>query len=159
MKLLPISEIKGVEASAPAPEWSSIAEDLLTYIDGNYQNIFVTSNMLGMNNVCAASFPSAPFTIFNPRIVIQNEEMVLKEELSPLYPGMKIKIKRPTVVRVRFEDMMGTTHTERFEHMTARYIIQAIEVLNGSVEYYNQASAYHKELGLKKYRKRINGKS
>ena len=92
------------------------------------------------------------FVCFNPRVVQPSEEKNILEETSLTYPGLIVKIKRPTFVRVRFQTPNGETRTDTFVGLTARTFQHSLDQLDGIV-YYNKANKYHRDLAFKNWKK------
>lgn len=92
-----------------------------------------------------------PFCCFNPRIVDTSDGFKLLEEGCLTYPGLHVKIKRPTAIRIRYQDYTGETHTKKFIGMTARVIQHEMDHLDGVI-FYNKASRYHRDAAMRKWR-------
>jgi peptide deformylase len=86
---------------------------------------------------------------FNPRIVDQTSDEVLLEEGCLSYPGLVCKVKRPSMVKIRYTMPNGETVTERFIGMTARVILHEMDHLDG-ILFFNRASLYHREQAFRK---------
>jgi peptide deformylase len=85
---------------------------------------------------------------FNPRIVDQTSEEVSLEEGCLSYPGLYVKIKRPSIIKVRFTMANGQTVTEKFIGMTSRGFQHELDHLNG-VLFFTRANMYHREKAFK----------
>ena len=94
------------------------------------------------------------FVCFNPKIVNTSDDMVEMEEACLSFPGVVLKIKRPSQVRLRFQMPSGLTDTKTFDGLTARTIQHEIEHLNGEL-FINKANRYHRDKAMKGY---YNGK-
>jgi peptide deformylase len=94
------------------------------------------------------------FVCFNPKIVNTSDDMVEMEEACLSFPGVILKIKRPSQVRLRFQMPSGLTDTKTFDGLTARTIQHEIEHLNGEL-FINKANRYHRDKAMKGY---YNGK-
>ena len=92
------------------------------------------------------------FVCFNPRVVQPSAEQISLEEGCLSFPGLVVKVKRPRHVRVRFTNPNGDTRTETFIGMSARIFQHELDHLDGRL-YFNQASRYHREVALKKWKK------
>ena len=51
---------------------------------------------------------------FNPKIVVESENVVTIEEGCLTYPGLFVKIRRPDWIEVEFEDENGEKHSDTF---------------------------------------------
>ena len=102
--------------------------------------------------------------MFNPKIVDTFGEMVYYVEGCLSFPGLYVKIKRPSGIRIRFTDMNGETTTTKYSGMTARSIQHEYDHLDG-ILFQRRANRIHLEKARKDYkmmmrrRKKANGKS
>jgi peptide deformylase len=76
------------------------------------------------------------------------------EEECMSKPGFKLKIKRPKSVKVRFTAPNGETQTKAFAGLTARVVLQAVDLLE-SIPYTTRANQAHLEQAKNKYKKLI----
>lgn len=83
-----------------------------------------------------------PLVVFNPRVVDQKNEFVVLEEGCLSFPGLFIKVKRPSMVKVRYQDARGETHTQTFIGMTARTFLHEMDHLDG-ILYTQRANKIH----------------
>lgn len=83
-----------------------------------------------------------PLAVFNPRVVDQKNEFVLLEEGCLSFPSLFIKVKRPSMIKVRYQDAAGDTHTQTFIGMTARTFLHEMDHLDGIV-YTQRANKIH----------------
>lgn len=80
----------------------------------------------------AFSLRSEPVsTFFNPRIVDVSEEQVLLEEGCLSFPGLILKVRRPRIIKARFQLVDGQYRTMKFDGMTARIVQHEIDHLDG----------------------------
>lgn len=111
-----------------------------------YDGIGLAANQIGigLSAIAIRGWPEN-FVMFNPRIVhMDKDAWDLKEEGCLSFPGLVVKVKRSTDIRVRFEAPNGQTFTKRYTGMTARTIQHEIDHLNG-VLFYNQATRFHRD--------------
>lgn len=78
-----------------------------------------------------ALWSEKPLVVFNPRVIDQSSEFVALDEGCLTFPHLFIKIKRPKIIKVRFQDATGATHTEKFVGMTARGFLHEMDHLDG----------------------------
>lgn len=83
-----------------------------------------------------------PLVMFNPRVVDETTEQIALEETCASNPNMILKIKRPKVIKVRYQDVTGEMHTEKFIGITARAILHELDHLNG-LNYTKRAHPIH----------------
>lgn len=95
--------------------------------------------------VFAVGDPNDPDNItvmFNPVIVYSSEDSVLIEEGCLSYPGLFIKVKRATSIRIRFRDISGDVHTRMYDGVPARAILHEYDHLNG-ITYHQRSNKFH----------------
>jgi peptide deformylase len=68
---------------------------------------------------------------FNPEIISYSEDEDWLTEGCLSYPGLYIKIKRPTTVDVRFQDLDGTVRDMKLEGIISRCYQHELDHLNG----------------------------
>ena len=90
--------------------------------------------------------------MFNPKIVYMNDEKSNLEESCMSVPGVAVKVKRSTNLRVRFQTPSGGTDTKTFNGMSAKIIQHEMDHLDG-IMFFNRANRYHRDKGMKGYYK------
>ena len=95
---------------------------------------------------------------FNPRIVDETNETNLLEETCLTFPGLSVKIKRASNIKVRYEQPNGDIVTNKYIGMTSRLIQHESDHLNG-ILFYTKASSYHLEQAKKKRKKLYGNKN
>lgn len=97
----------------------------------------LAANQIGLPyRVFVIGNPSDPdnvIGVFNPTIVDVIGEETYYEEGCLSFPGIYVKIKRPSAIRVRFTTHDGTTDTIKFDGMTARIFQHEYDHLEGIV--------------------------
>ena len=111
--------------------------------------LFLTAPQVGLPYRAFVMVGNPPFAIFNPRLVDETTKEEVLEEISLSRPNLTLKIKRPSIIKVRFQDMDGNTHTEKFIGLTARLIQQGIDYLDG-IDYTRRANPIHLQRALNK---------
>jgi len=91
--------------------------------------------------------PDSIFSVFNPTVV-NNENEELGEEGCLSYPGLFIKVKRPTNIRVRFSGHDGNVDTMRMTGYTARAFMHEYDHLRG-ITYIDRVSRMQYDRALK----------
>lgn len=116
-------------------------------------SVFVMGNPSDKENVIA---------VFNPILVDTFGEEVYIEEGCLSFPGLFMKIKRPSGIRVRYTTVDGVTDTIKFEGFTARVFQHELDHLNG-IDFRKRATLYHYQKAMKDMklmnRKRARAKS
>jgi len=112
----------------------------------------LAANQVGLPYRVFVMAANPPLAVFNPRIVDQTTEQVLLDEGCLSYPNLFIKIKRSKSIKVRFQDMDGVVHTEKFTGMTARIFQHELDHLDG-VDYTKRANNIHYQRAMNKKKK------
>ena len=89
---------------------------------------------------------------FNPEITEFSDETVLMIEGCLSYPGLFIKIKRPTYIVLTWENEEGNKCYEKFAGMTSRIIQHEVDHLDG-ITFLRKADRYHLEQAKKALKK------
>ena len=89
------------------------------------------------------------YACFNPKIVHYGQQQALMEEGCLSYPGLIVKIKRPTEVRLRFQTASGAIDTKTFHGLTARIVQHEMDHLDG-VAFYNRATRFHRDQAMRR---------
>jgi len=131
----------------PPTDPIQLANDLIETMIAN-KGIGLAANQCGLPYRVFVLHSEKPLAVFNPRIVDQTSEFVQLEEGCLTYPHLFIKIKRPKVIKVRFQDATGETHTEKFIGMTARGFLHEMDHLDGII--------FHKRASTPQLNKSLN---
>lgn len=91
------------------------------------------------------------FVCFNPKIVGSSTDKVVLEEGCLSYPGLLVKVKRPSMVRVRFNTPNGDTMTKTFIGMSARIYQHELDHLDG-VKFFEKANKFHRDQAFRKWK-------
>lgn len=118
-------------------------------LSNNLIETMVANKGLGLS-ACQVGLPyrafvlwsEQPLAVFNPRIVDQKNEFITLEEGCLSFPYLFIKVKRPSMIKARFQDAKGETHTQVFIGMTARCFLHEMDHLDG-ILYTQRASKIH----------------
>lgn len=119
----------------------------------HFDGVGLAANQIGIGLAVIAirGWPE-DIVMFNPRIVHFEQTSDVQEEGCLSFPGLVVKIKRSTDIRVRFEAPNGQTFTNRFNGTTARVIQHEIDHTNG-ILFYNRANKFHRDQAFRKQRK------
>jgi peptide deformylase len=71
-----------------------------------------------------------PMAVINPEIV-QSEGQISIEEGCLCFPDVREEIKRPEIIRVKYQDLNGAEHEEEFGGYKSRVFQHEIDHLNG----------------------------
>lgn len=114
----------------PPTDPVQLANDLIETMTVN-KGLGLAAPQCGLPYRVFALWSEQPLVIFNPRIVDQTSEVVQLDEGCLTFPNLFVKIKRPKAVKVRYQDALGETHTEKFIGMTARGFLHEMDHLDG----------------------------
>jgi peptide deformylase len=130
-----------------------VSQEMIRYCSER-KYVSLAANQIGLPYRLFVILGSETFACFNPKVVMEEGEQVLLEESCPSFPGMTVKIKRASQVRLRFQTPSGGTDTKRFHGLSSKVILHEIDHLDGEL-FYNRASRYHRELAFNKRDKLI----
>jgi peptide deformylase len=144
------TELEHFDFSNPPTDPIELAHDLAqTMIDR--KGIGLAANQVGLPYRVFVISGEQILACFNPRIVDYSSEQVYMIEGCLSHPGLAIKVKRPSTIKVRYTQPNGETKTEKFQGLTARVFQHELDHLNGIV-HINRASLIHKEQAFKQQR-------
>jgi len=105
--------------------------------------------IIGSENI--VGFPK-PFACFNPRILEYGTEQILDEEGCLSYPGLFLKIKRPTWVIAEYQNSKGDLIEAKFEGYLAKCFQHELDHLDG-ICFVDRVSRLKLNLAMKKLKK------
>ena len=115
--------------------------------------------VIGMGNLETEGVEDYDQVFFKPNILSNGVEQIYMMEGCLSYPGLFVKIKRPTGIVMEWWTEEDTRCEERFEGMTSRILQHEVDHLNG-ITFHKRAQRYHLEKAKKdkkmqeRYRKR-----
>lgn len=112
----------------------------------------LTANQIGICKRVFVIRSNPILDFFNPIIVDTSNEMIELEETSISYPGIVVKVNRPKHIKIRFSKVNQEIVTEKFTGLTARYIQQCMDQING-YRFFDSLSSLKKEILLNKLKK------
>ncbi len=142
----------GVDGDAKALEKSMIdfmIENKGIGLAANQIGISKRVFVMGSNNI--EGFPT-PFALFNPVIKEASSELVLDEEGCLSYPGLYLKVKRPSWILAEYQDSEGNTHEIKVDGYISKCFQHELDHLNG-VCFVDRVSQMKLQLAMKKIRK------
>lgn len=113
--------------------------------------IGLTKRVFVMGSKKINGFPE-PFALFNPRILEKSSEEVLDEEGCLSYPGLFLKIKRPSWVVAEYQNSRGDIVEARFDGYLAKCFQHELDHLDG-VCFVDKVSQLKLNLAMKKIKK------
>lgn len=116
--------------SNPPVDPIELVQDMVAHMK-HFNGIGLSANQLGLPYRCFVMVGEPIYAVFNPVVTGTNSEEVLMEEGCLSYPGLYLRIKRPTMIRVRFQDPNGDQVIKKFGGMTARVFLHEYEHMEG----------------------------
>lgn len=98
------------------------------------------------------NMPDEVLAVFNPKIVDYSGEEVFEEEGCLTFPGLFIKIKRHSHIRIRFADKFGNINTHVMDGIPARIAQHEYDHCQG-IQYQQRASTLHLQRAKKQKEK------
>ena len=114
--------------------------------------IGLTKRVFVMGSKNIEGFPE-PFALFNPKLLEVSEEQDLYKEGCLSYPGLYLSVKRPSVIKVEYQDSQGNVHEAAMSGLVARCFQHELEHLDG-ICFVDKVSQMKLQLAMKKLRKR-----
>jgi peptide deformylase len=112
----------------------------------------LTKRVFVMGSYNIEGFP-APFAVFNPKIIEASEEQDLGKEGCLSYPNLWLTVKRPSVIKVEYQDSKGNTHEAALSGLIARCFQHELDHLNG-ICFVDKVSQMKLQLAIKKLNKK-----
>lgn len=139
---------------ANPPANSKDIEENLARLMSEENGIGFAANQMGfLYRVFAMQIDGEVQFYYNPEILQSSDEQVFIEEGCLSFPGLFFKVKRPTYVKVRYQDSTGTFHEEELDGITARCFQHELDHLDG-ICFTDKVSKLTLEMAKKKRAKR-----
>lgn len=162
--LAPVSDLKNPVArfnfSEPPVSPDALAE-LLVDLLSLHKGIGLAANQVGLpynalviGDVFGNGGQGNFVVMFNPTIVHSSGKLVELEEACISFPGVLLKIKRPTDVRVRWQNEKGVVDTSFVSGLTARVIQHEIDHLQG-IPFTERVSKLKRDIAMRKASKNV----
>lgn len=139
--------------SNPPVDPAELAVNLAETMIAN-KGLGLAANQVGLPYRVFAMVGNPVLVCFNPRIVDTSSDIVLLEEGCLTFPGVFIKIKRPSMIRARFTMADGKTVTNKYIGMTARIFQHEMMHLDGKT-FFDCSSRLNLEMACKKSNKQF----
>ena len=110
------------------------------------QGVGISANQVGLPHRVFVLRSNPALICFNPRVIDTSSEKTELEESCLTYPNLVIPVKRPKMIKVRFQDINGDVKNEKYIGMTAKIFMHQLDLLNG-IHYTNKANPIHVERG------------
>ena len=96
--------------------------------------------------------PDSIMCFFNPKVTHQEHELSIMTEGCLSFPDMYVKIRRPNLIRIRYQDVKGEWGSASFSGLTAHCVLHEIDHMDG-ITFDKRAVKYHWEKARKKIKK------
>lgn len=113
--------------------------------------IGITKRVFVMGSYGIEGFPE-PFALFNPKILEASKDLVIDDEGCLSYPGLYLKVKRPSWVVAEYQNSDGVFITARFEGYLAKCFLHELDHLDG-VCFVDRVSQLKLNLAMRKLKK------
>ena len=114
----------------PPTDPVQLSKDLVSHMN-HFGGIGLSANQLGLPYRCFVMVGEPIYAVFNPVITGTNSDVEMMEEGCLSFPGLYLRVKRPTMIRVRFQDAFGDQVIRKFNGMTARVFQHEFEHMEG----------------------------
>lgn len=130
-----------------APGVASVLFERMKQLGG----VGLSANQVGLNlRVFVMGLADTKIAVFNPEILECNTKEELFNEGCLSYPGIMLSIKRPTTVRVKYQDETGEYVEQEFNGLTARVFQHEFDHMNGT-DYTKRVSKFKLDFAKKKF--------
>lgn len=113
--------------------------------------IGLTKRVFAMGSYTISGFP-APFALFNPVILERSQDLVLDHEGCLSYPDLYLTVKRPSWVRVAYQNSKGDIIEAKFTDYLGKCFQHELDHLDG-ICFVDKVSKLKLQLAMKKIRK------
>lgn len=111
----------------------------------------LSANQVGLDmRVFVMGLGETKIAVFNPEIIEYNTKEELFNEGCLSYPGIMLSIKRPTTVKVRYQNEDGEFVENEFNGLTARVFQHEFDHMNGT-DYTHRVSKFKLDFAKKKF--------
>lgn len=123
-----------------------------------HKGLGLSANQIGFNHRVFCLSPMATqkqtshLVFFNPTVEKASDEDVLSEEGCLSNPGIFVKIKRPYMIDVVFQDCEGNVEKANLHGLAARAFQHEMDHLEG-LNFINRASQVHRQIAYQKRKK------
>lgn len=135
------TELEKFDFKNPPCDPVQLANDLIETMH-YHRGIGLSANQCGLPYNAFALWSEKPLVCFNPRIIDVSEELVQLDEGCLTFPQMFLKIKRPKIIKVRFQNIDGEVENHKFTGMTARAFQHECDHLMGKT-FLSRANQVH----------------
>lgn len=135
------SKLEDFDFTNPPVNPGELANNLIETMTA-LRGLGLSANQCGLPYRVFVLWSETPLVCFNPRVVDQTSEQVMLDEGCLSFPHLFLKVKRPTMIKARFQTPTGEMKTEKFIGMTARAFLHELDHMNG-ILYTSRTSKIH----------------
>lgn len=98
----------------------------------DYHGLGLSANQVGLNlRAFVIGNDDFRMSVFNPEIVSVSSDTTLMEEGCLSFPGVFLKVQRPTTIKVRYQNPKGELVEEDYNGLTARIFLHEYDHMQG----------------------------
>ena len=121
-----------------------------------YKGVGLASNQVGIDAQIFVMGEENPITVINPMVTEVGTEKIEMEEGCLSFPGLYMKVKRPSVVSVQYLDTKQKECIIKLEGFHARVFLHEFDHLQG-ITFDQRVSKLRLEMAKKKQEKLLKG--
>ena len=121
-----------------------------------YKGVGLASNQVGIDAQIFVMGEENPITVINPMVTEVGTEKIEMEEGCLSFPGLYMKVKRPSVVSVQYLDTKQKECIIKLEGFHARVFLHEFDHLQG-ITFDQRVSKLRLEMAKKKQEKILKG--
>ncbi len=96
--------------------------------------IGLSANQCGVNiRMFIMGFGEQVYGCINPEVVEQSDELIDDQEGCLSFPGLILRVRRPSWIQAKYTNKDGQVVEEKFEGLTARCYLHELDHMNGVV--------------------------
>jgi peptide deformylase len=97
-----------------------------------YKGLGLSANQCGiMKRVFVIGYEDMELAFINPKVINMSDDLKKEPEGCLSYPGLFLKISRPSWIEVEFINQNGETKTTTLSGLTARCFLHELDHMNG----------------------------
>ncbi len=116
----------------------------------------LSANQVGLNyKMFVMGAGESQYFIFNPEIISMSTDHIVMDEGCLSFPGIYIKVNRPSTIKVRFQNKKGEVREETLTGLTARIFLHEYDHMEG-ITLKQKVSKIKWDLAFNRFTKRNN---
>jgi peptide deformylase len=114
----------------------------------------LSANQVGLNyRMFVMGAGESQLSIFNPEIISMSQDHIVMDEGCLSFPGIYIKVNRPSSIEVRFQNKKGEVREETLKGLTARIFLHEYDHMEG-ITFKQKVSKLKWDLAFNRFTKR-----